>query len=636
MRFLIFLILFSFSFSFSFSNDCSPGNQKQKRICKKLNNLIKKENYFEANKVLRNLEDFPIYNAFRAEILWLENKKIEAKKIANQVLNLCEDGFPTIYYLLAEMAYQNKEFVICSKYLQKSIDLGLNESYKRNAIRFLPISSDLSKIILDPVSFKPKVVNGISTESDEYLPIISPDQDLAFFTRRFLNKNMDNLTSKFEEKFIMSKRDSNSFEVGFPMSNPFNLENNEGGASITIGNDILYYTKCSKINGNYNNCDIFYVIKNNDYWSEIKSFNRDICPVDSWDSQPTVSSDGLSIIFASDRSGGLGGIDLYEIKKQSFGQWSDPVNLGENINSNKNEKSPFLHTDGQTLFFSSNQHPSLGGYDIFYSRKDSFGDWQKPLNIGYPINSSFDEVSLFVSTDGETAYFASNQLDGVGGWDIYSFPLYDKAKPKRVLFLKGDLKDANGDLIMNGNIEIKNVTSGEEKSYNITNGKYVAAYTLEKGDDVVLSIKKKDYSFKANYVSAKDSNFISPSTLNFNLEKLENGKSFIINDINFGLDSYELNSKSDAVILELSKYLAVNTNLKMSINGFTDSIGLADYNIRLSEERAEAVFKRLINYGVDAKRMKFKGYGELKPKYFNDLEKNMILNRRTELEVIGY
>ena len=166
----------------------------------------------------------------------------------------------------------------------------------------------------------------------------------------------------------------------------------------------------------------------------VQKFSNEISKIDSWESQPTVSSDGNTIIFSSDRIGGYGKMDLYEINKIN-GRWTRPNNLGSVINSSEYEKSPYLHTDGKTLFFASTNFPTLGGFDIFYSRKDSLGEWQHPVNIGYPINTVSDEISLFVSTDGNEAYFASNNLDGAGGWDIYSFELHDGAKPDRVLLL---------------------------------------------------------------------------------------------------------------------------------------------------------------------------------------------------------
>ena len=349
MRFILLLLILIFSFNpFIYSNNCYPITKKEKRIVKKLKSYLIKENYYDAKRLLSTLEKLPIYESFKAQILWRNDDKMASKILANNIIDICPESFPNLYYILAEMAYLDHDYVLSTKYLRKSIDLGLKGDNYINAIKFLPLSNEKSTIISNPVKFNPKVVEGISTNYDEYLPTISPDQDYAFFTRRFLSADIDRITSKYEEKFISSTIVDGTYSFGFPLKYPFNVESNEGGASISDKG----VTNLKSINNqNYNNCDIFYSIREHGEWSEVLSFNENISSKDSWESQPSVSSNGLTIVFASDRKGGFGGIDLYEINKLPLGDWSEPVNLGENINSNYNEKSPFLHTDGQTLYF---------------------------------------------------------------------------------------------------------------------------------------------------------------------------------------------------------------------------------------------------------------------------------------------
>ena len=630
MRFILFLLILIFSFNpFIYSNNCYPITKKEKRIVKKLKSYLIKENYYDAKRLLSTLEKLPIYESFKAQILWRNDDKMASKILANNIIDICPESFPNLYYILAEMAYLDHDYVLSTKYLRKSIDLGLKGDNYINAIKFLPLSNEKSTIISNPVKFNPKVVEGISTNYDEYLPTISPDQDYAFFTRRFLSVDIDRITSKYEEKFISSTIVDGTYSFGFPLKYPFNVESNEGGASITIANDILYFTKCKKDNQNYNNCDIFYSIRERGEWSEVLSFNENISSKDSWESQPSVSSNGLTIVFASDRKGGFGGIDLYEINKLPLGDWSEPVNLGENINSNYNEKSPFLHTDGQTLYFSSNNHPSVGGYDIFYSRKDSAGKWGVPKNIGYPINSSFDEISLFVSTDGNKAYFASNSLNGIGGWDIYSFDLHDNAKPKKVLFLKGSINDS-----IDTELEIRSTKTNNISTFKISGGKYAAALTISDDEDFVVTVKKKGYSFNSTFIFSDDSTFQSPSELNFNLEKISSGSSFLIKDINFDLDSYHVNEQTSQILYEFVNYLKLNSDLTISINGYTDSIGDSNYNLKLSENRAKSVYEKILLLGIAKERLQFQGYGEKNLKYREDASK-FKLNRRTEFEIIS-
>jgi len=399
-------------------------------------------------------------------------------------------------------------------------------------------------------------------------------------------------------------------------------------------NSLLFFTKCSKISGNYNNCDIFFSTKNKGQWGEIQSFNKKICPPYSWESQPSLSSDGNMIIFASDRDGGYGGVDLYEIRKNNFGEWSNPINLGPKINSANNEKSPFLHADGKTLFFASDNFPSLGGYDIFFSRKDSLGKWQNPENIGYPINTSFNEISLFVTTDGKKAIFASNNLEGVGGWDLYSFDLHEAAKPERVFMLKGVVLDEKGQVINDLEIEIKNLKTKEIRKIKVENGNYATALTLAANDDVLITIKKEGYAFNSQYVSHKDTTYKSPTELDFKLRDIVEGESFVLNSIYFDLDSYEINSVTEKIIIEFADYLKLNKSLMISINGYTDDIGEQNYNQKLSENRAFSVYNELISNGVSSDRLEYKGFGESNPKNQNLSESERKLNRRTEFYVL--
>ena len=347
-----------------------------------------------------------------------------------------------------------------------------------------------------------------------------------------------------------------------------------------------------------------------------------------------MSSDGNTIIFSSNRKGGYGKTDLYETTFEN-NKWGAPKNLGANINSAEEEKSPFLHTDGKTLFFSSTNFPTLGGFDIFYSRKDSTGKWQKPINIGYPINTSTDEVSLFVSTDGKTAYFASNKLIGEGGWDIYGFSLHEAAKPERVLFLKGDLYDEDGRYAKDIEIEVKNITTQKITTIKVDKGSYVGAITLEDNDDVLLSIKEEGYAFYSEYIDAEDSTYISPNTLNIDLKQISAGSSFKIDNIYFATNSYEINQISEQVINEFINYLRVNKSIVIEINGYTDNVGSSSDNQVLSENRARAVYEHIVSNGIQKSRISFNGFGEDFPVDSNDTEEGRSKNRRTEFKVIS-
>ena len=633
MRIILFFSFF-FSFHLVFSQECYPEKNKDKKLVKKIEKLIEKRSYYDAIDALQNTNQAAVFFELKAEILWRSGDFFNAETQALKAIELCTDNFPKAYYFLGEIAYKRKDYVNADIYLKKAINLQIGDPYYSDAIMLYENAKILAQIINNPVKFNPQIVKGVSTQDDEYLPIISPDQELSFFTRRSDKMSLQDITTTTIEEFVFSKKINGDFEVGQALTYPFNLESNEGGASITIDNKILYYTKCIRDNKGYNNCDIYYVNRQNGAWSNVQEFPKSISKIDSWESQPTVSSDGKTIIFSSDRSGGYGKMDLYEISKVND-TWTSAKNLGSTINSNENEKSPYLHTDGKTLFFASTNFPSLGGFDIFYSRKDSLGNWQKPINIGYPINTVADEISLFVSTDGNQAYFASNNLNGIGGWDIYSFGLYEGAKPERVLFLKGDLLDENKQIIEDVELEIKNLTTQEITTIKVDAGTYVSSLTLAKDDDVLITIKKEGFAFNSTYISTEDTSFNSPSALNFEMQSLEQGKSFSIENIYFDNNSYELKRATNEILIEFAKYLEVNNTLIIEINGFTDNVGNQADNQLLSENRAKAVRDLILLQGISEKRVFYNGFGESSPITSNDTEKGRGQNRRTEFKIIS-
>ena len=633
MRIILFFSFF-FSFHLVFSQECYPEKNKDKKLVKKIEKLIEKRSYYDAIDALQNTNKAAVFFELKAEILWRSGDFFNAETQALKAIELCTDNFPKAYYFLGEIAYKRKDYVNADIYLKKAINLQIGDPYYSDAIMLYENAKILAQIINNPVKFNPQIVKGVSTQDDEYLPIISPDQELSFFTRRSDKMSLQDITTTTIEEFVFSKKINGDFEVGQALSYPFNLESNEGGASITIDNKILYYTKCIRDNKGYNNCDIYYVNRENGAWSNVQEFPKNISKIDSWESQPTVSSDGKTILFSSDRSGGYGKMDLYEISKVND-TWTSAKNLGSTINSNENEKSPYLHTDGKTLFFASTNFPTLGGFDIFYSRKDSLENWQKPINIGYPINTVADEISLFVSTDGNQAYFASNNLNGIGGWDIYSFGLYEGAKPERVLFLKGDLLDENKQIIEDVELEIKNLTTQEITTIKVDAGTYVSSLTLAKDDDVLITIKKEGFAFNSTYISTEDTSFNSPAALNFEMQSLEQGKSFSIENIYFDNNSYELKRATNEILIEFAKYLEVNNTLIIEINGFTDNVGNQADNQLLSENRAKAVRDLILLQGISEKRVFYNGFGESSPITSNDTEKGRGQNRRTEFKIIS-
>lgn len=549
-------------------------------------------------------------------------------------ISICPMYSEEMYWLIASMAFEEGNHERAAQYYEFYLRFfGINQEKKALAQKRWDDARFLMEMYEMPVPYQPQPVPGISTEDDEYLPILSPDNDIALFTRRRVKQEVGMLRPATVEEFVMSSMKDGVFNLGNLMPYPFNLHDNEGGASLTIDNNELFITICEPVNG-YNNCDIYYTTRKDSFWTPLKRLLYPVNKSDTWESQPTISSDGNTLLFTSIRPGGKGGADIFSVSRTENGSWGELQSLS--INTLGDEKSPFLHPDNQTLYFSSNGHRGLGGLDIFYVKKDTAGNWGKPQNIGYPINSEADDLGLFVSTDGKTAYFSSNKLEGVGGWDLYHFPLYKEARPERVLFLKGDVLDEFGDPLIASSVEVKSMkdNSAREIGVDIETGRYVAAILLDEDEDVMVSVKDDFYAFNSQYISAEDEYFESPGQLNFDMKEMREGEAFRINNIYFDTDSFSLNQEAKHVLSLFASFLQNRTSVKVAIHGHTDSAGDDAANLSLSTHRAKSVHDYLIACGVASTRLSYEGFGSQKPLESNQSEVGRAQNRRTEFYIL--
>jgi outer membrane protein OmpA-like peptidoglycan-associated protein/tetratricopeptide (TPR) repeat protein len=525
-----------------------------------------------------------------------------------------------------------------------SKDYQFEQYQSKEMIKFAKKESELKKKV---VPFDPKVLVPLSTKNSEYLPYISPDETMFLYTRAVPDQSLDKVYQSDTEKevFMVSmKQKDGKYDAGKPMEWPFNENKNEGGASLTIDNKHLYYTIMKMEGGSQPNADIYYSDQNDGVWGEIKKVPGINDPV-YWDSQPSISADGNTIYFASDRPGGFGKVDIWKTERNpATRQWQKPVNLGPKINTAGTEKCPFIHSDSETLYFSSDGLYGFGGLDIFYVRKDEKDNWKEPENIGYPINTETDDAGFFVSTDGLYGYFCSDggakvRGIGVGKYDVYYFDLYKEARPDEVAFLGGEVKHPDGTPVANAVVEMKNVQTHEKIKAVIDSatGQYVAAVNIKKHKQgVVVTVKAPDYSFASQKVEIKDASFAKPpKPVELNIEKAEAGKSFVINNIMYSTGEAALYPESFVTLDEFAEYLKDNPTFKIEIQGHTDNVGKEADNVSLSEKRANNVRIYLTTKGIAKDRVTSKGYGSSKPVANNATVEGKAKNRRTEFLILG-
>jgi outer membrane protein OmpA-like peptidoglycan-associated protein len=309
--------------------------------------------------------------------------------------------------------------------------------------------------------------------------------------------------------------------------------------------------------------------------------------------------------------------------------------LGDSVNTPGNEMSPFIHSDGKTLYFASDYWPGMGGYDIFYCHQKNDSVWSSPQNIGYPINSHKDEQGLVVDASGLNAYYSSDR-PGSKGMDIYSFELYKNARPNPVSYIKGKVVDEDTGLPVCAKVELidldnsKSVIKGEscwEK------GEFLMCLPL--GKEYAFNISKEGYLFYSdNFKLREITNIIDPYILDIKLKKIKIGSSVVLRNIFFNTGSFELLPESKIELQKLIDFLNLNKSLIIEIGGHTDNVGRADLNLKLSESRAKEVYKYLMSQNIDPARMKYMGYGLTMPVGPNDTPEGRALNRRTEFRII--
>ncbi len=572
-----------------------------------------------------------------------------AKKYFKKTVELCPDYNPEVYYHLANIYFGEDNFETALKYIDKYLSYGselYNDEYLVNAKMLKSDAEKKIELFGQAVPFNPMVVSGISSQYNEYLVIISPDNEIALYTRQQeIPKHTTAYASEvgYAEKFFISERtQGGEFDKGQLMPYPFNIRQNEGGATLTIDNREMFYTVCELMDcperapEKYYNCDIYFTRHEFGSWNDIEPLSEIVNSVCTWESQPSISSDGKTLFFVSDRADGFGGIDIYTSERQEDGSWSKPVNLGKKINTPGNEKSPFIHTDSQTLYFSSDGRPGMGGMDIYFSKKQEDGTWTEPKNIGFPINTQYDEVGFIVSTEGRYGYFASDRLGiGPGGIDFYTFELYEEARPEKILFVKGEVTDQESDEPVEAKVEIRNMETKVVHYVPVDQetGKYVTVLPFK--SDYVLTVKKEDYVYESMYISQEDSVFEQPATVNMEIQQVQIGKSYKLNDIYYEYDSDRLTQHSLRIIEEFVVFLNENPEIQVAIHGHTDNIGGAEYNMELSERRAKSVYDYLILSGIRADRLSYAGFGFEQAVAGNETEEGRALNRRTEFVIVN-
>lgn len=503
----------------------------------------------------------------------------------------------------------------------------------------------------------PAVLTEVSTRDAEYLPALSADGTLLFFTRAGERKSKGDLVSQPYESFTWAKRNGPSalFNSGESLESPFNTGAGYGGASISIDNRSLYLAIKTPNSENSENIDLYstrYELLEDTgnervyLWSAPKSLDALNTP-DGWESQPAISPDGQTLFFSAVRSGttpnanGDPSIDILASRFSDGAEWNTPEKLPAPINGPYSDKAPFLHPDGRTLYFASNREPGGGGYDIWMSKLDSAaspfdaGAWSDPVNLGTPLNTSGDEHGLVISSDGTTAYFASRR-PGTNGLDILTWTLPEELRPKASVVVKGQLSISDELSQSPIGLELRYAQSKRAQAIDLgDDGAFAAIVDLSTSEDVLLVAKAEGAAFSAGLVIDQEKAQPALVTADLTLRSAqEKNAAFEIQDIHYNSGSATID-RTSLLLLDLFAEYLMETDMMVEIGGHTDNVGSDTDNMALSQSRSKAVRAHLLSQGVPANRVRAKGYGETYPRASNDTSSGRAKNRRTEFKVLS-
>ncbi len=682
MKYLIKLFILSFfllvhhqadSQNVEFSRSHFPGDRSGLREARR--NISEGDKYFEVGGGAYSvaLEYYLKAQEFNPDNAWLNYKigvcylnTIHHPKAIEHLEKAVQLNVPTldVYYKLGQayqLNYKFEEAIDQYTFYRRSLTPQelINERDKidkrisecEHGIRFV---ENPERVFIDNLG------STINSQYDDYSPVINADgTKMLFTTRRPIGRrpDIDRGDHKYFENILETRKVNNRWQRPSDPGRRINTSSHDASAGLSHdGRSLIIYR-------GGRGGDLYESVWDGESWSRAKKLPRTINS-SYQESSATLSPDGKTLYFVSDRPGGYGGKDIWYSTRDERGRWSEPVNLGPTVNTEYNEESVFMHPDGKTLYFSSQGHNSMGGYDIFKTQYIG-GRWTDPVNLGHPINTPGDDLFFVMTEDSETGFYATYREDGYGGSDIYKITFLGPEKPlinTPEQHLIASLAKPAQDVIMADEIEIDvtpmtllrgKIIDQETKEplfatielYDNEEDVLLAQFTsneetgeyfisLPGGKNYAISVKADDYLFHSENINITESLVAREIINDIEMKRVEIGKSIVLNNIFFDTGQSTLRPESYAELGILYQLMVDNPNLRIKISGHTDNVGGWDLNKRLSEDRARAVVEFLIDRGIDPNRLEYEGYAYSKPIASNETEEGRQKNRRTEFEII--
>lgn len=540
---------------------------------------------------------------------------------------------PRVYYFLGMSQYRQGKYKPARYSVQKALLDGSLQPRFREAAKKDLINIDFSiHAVANPYPYVLVALgDSINSRYHDYWPSLTADESMMIITSEMpsLYRDVSGQLKGQEDMFFAYSVDGKWGKMK-NLGKPINTEENEGSQSISFNGQFLFFTACNRPDTK-GRCDIYMAERMGDKWQPAYNISEPVNTA-AWESQPCLSPDGRTLYFSSSRPGGKGGKDIWQSQINNHGFWSEPINLGDSINTPGDENSPFIHYDNRTLYYSSDGFPGLGGQDLMVAHKIK-GVWHRPENLGYPINSHKDEIGLVVNTTGEKAWY-STERDPARGKDIFQFVMPERFRPKPVSIVRGTIVDADSKKEIKADFELNDLETSEiitQTSSISGSGDYVVC--LPSDQDLGLNISKKGYIFHSQNFKIDKTKADANIDLDIKLQTIKVGRTEVLRNVFYDTDVFSLDKRSRTELLHLVRFMNDNKTVWVEIGGHTDNIGSPEHNALLSENRARLVYEFLIANGIEQKRLSYKGYSFSMPVADNASAEGRANNRRTEFKI---
>lgn len=458
----------------------------------------------------------------------------------------------------------------------------------------------------------------------QYFPVLTADSKKILFTKR------DGLNSFDHEDIFVSYENGGGWTDPVPIDQSINTRYNEGTCTISADGNILIFTSCDAPDS-FGSCDLYISNRLNGKWQKPSNMGKTINSR-SWDSQPSLSADGSMLFFSSNRRDGFGGNDIWYSYMLDDGSWSEVSNLGQDINTEKDEVSPFIYFNNELLFFASDGHLGFGGKDLFISKLDS-GGFGPPDNLGFPINDHKDQLALFITAQQDFAYYTENTYhEGrVDSSLIYRFDFPEEIDlGEKLIITEGKIVNSKTLQPIDAKLSLVSLAN-DSTLYQFRSDGESGNFIMIYPDKSFSGLYVEKPGFIPKIYNVEKDSLKDIKNMNIQLSPVASGEHFIFENVFFDFDKTDLKPESLSSLKRLDNFLKENPSLSISIIGHTDNIGLPAYNENLSLKRAESVKAYLKSEGVPPERLNIQGMGDQQPLAPNDSEDNRALNRRIEI-----